>query len=178
MTTTDTMRSTPPRPLRALATVIIFILPLVSCSLSFDMPWDKTVTPGSQKKTAKTEATPGQPKSEPTPEPSSDASEDGRKWTKYNTDEDDVKHFYDENAVVRSSGNIIQIWRKREFPSGAAQRRIVTLEEIDCGKAEYRTVELRVTYSDGTTGRSDKPTRWAKIFENSHEAYFMREHCK
>jgi hypothetical protein len=70
------------------------------------------------------------------------------------------------------------MWRKREFPPGAAQKEIVTLDEIDCRKTRYRTLELRVTYWDGTTGRSDNATQWVKIYKNSSEAYLMGEHCK
>jgi hypothetical protein len=70
------------------------------------------------------------------------------------------------------------MWIKREFPPGAAQKEIVTLDEIDCREAQYRTLELRVTYRDGRTGRTDKATEWVKIYENSNEEYLMGEYCK
>jgi hypothetical protein len=158
--------------------IIPFILSLVSCSLNFDMPWDRNVADNPQKKTAKAETAPTQPESRPAPELSSVAGDEGRKWTKYMTDEEDIKHFCDEDAIVRPSKGIIQIWRKREFPPGATQKAIVTLDEIDCRKAECRTLELRVTYRDGTTGKSDKPTGWIKIYANSDEEYLMGEYCK
>ena len=72
------------------------------------------------------------------------------------TDEDDIRYFRDEDAIIRSPKNIIQMWRKREFPPGATQKEIVTLDEIDCGKARYRTLDLRVTYRDGRTGEPTK----------------------
>ncbi len=179
MTATRTMRIAQWRPRRALLIIILAIPSFVSCSMSFDMPWDnKKVPEVTQKKATKAETAPEQAGDQPLPMLSSSACEGGRKWTKYKTDEDDVKYFYDEDAVIRSSGNIIQVWRKREFPSGAGQRLLVTLEEIDCRQAQYRTLELCVTYWDGTTGRSDKPTKWIKIYENTHQSYFMSEYCK
>jgi len=180
MTTTRTLGIVPSRPRGALPELIIILsfLSLVSCSFNFDMPWDRTAGDGSQQKTTKTETAPAQPGSQPLPKLSSSAGEDGRRWTKYMTDEDDTKHFYDEGAIIQSSNNIIRMWRKREFPPGAAQKEIVTLDEIDCRKTRYRTLELRVTYWDGTTGRSDNATQWVKIYKNSSEAYLMGEHCK
>ena len=180
MTTTRAMGIVPSRPHRALLELIIIlsILSLVSCSFNFDMPGDKNVADGYQKRTTGSETGPAQPESQPRPVLSSSAGEDGRKWTSYTTDDGDTKYFYDKDAIMRSSNNIIQMWRKREFPPGAAQERIVTLDEIDCRKTQYRTLELRVTYSDGTTGRSNEATRWVKIHANSSEEYLMRENCK
>ena len=178
MTTTRTTGIVPSRLRSALPElfIIFFILSLVSCS--FDLPWDRTVTDGSQKRTTKTDTVQAQPGSQPLPELSSSTGDGGRKWSRYMTDDNDTKYFYDEDAIIYSSKNIIQMWRKREFPPGAAQKEIVTLDEIDCGKAEYRTLELRVTRRDGITERSDKATRWAKIYENSSEAYIMGQRCK
>ncbi|HME43546.1 MAG TPA: surface-adhesin E family protein [Syntrophorhabdales bacterium] len=179
MSTARTMSIAPSQSCRTLLIIILFTLSLVSCSFNFDMPWDnKKVPEVAQKKVTKPETAQEQAGDQSPPMLSSSVCEGGRKWTKYSTDEDDVKHFYDEDAVTRPSGNIVQIWRKREFSSGAAQRQIVTLEEIDCRRAEYRTLELCVAYWDGTTGRSEKPTGWVKIYENSHESYFMSEYCK
>ena len=179
MTATRTMGIVPSRPRRALPEIIILsFLSLVSCSFNFDLPWDRTAGDGSRQKTTKTETAPAQPGSQPLPKLSSSAGEDGRKWTRYMTDDDDIRYFYDEGTIIQSSNNIIRMWRKREFPPGAAQKEIATLDEIDCRKTRYRTLELRVTYWDGTTGRSDNATRWAKIYNNSGEALLMGEHCK
>jgi hypothetical protein len=180
MTTTRTMRISPSRPGRVLSKLIMIlsILSLVSCSLSFDSPWDKKVADGSQKKTSKTEAAPAQPASQPPPRLVSDAGDDGRKWSRYMTDDDDVRYLLDKDAITQLPKNIVRMWRKREFPPGATQKTIVTLDEIDCRKAELRTLELHVTYSDGSTGRSTEATRWVKIYSNSSEEYLMDEHCK
>jgi len=179
MTTTRTMSIASSQSRRTLLIIILFTLSLVSCSFNFDMPWDnKKVPEVTQKKVTKPETAQQQAGDQSPPMLSSSACEEGRKWIRYKTDEDDLKYFYDEEAVSRTPGSIVQIWRKREFPSGAGQRQIVTHDEINCRKGEYRTLELCVTYWDGTTGRSEKPTGWADIYANTHEAYFRSELCK
>jgi hypothetical protein len=70
------------------------------------------------------------------------------------------------------------MWRKRVFPSWAFQKEIVTLDELNCQEARYRTRELRVTYGDGKTQTSDKVTPWANVFSSSPEEYLMNEYCK
>ena len=118
-------------------------------------------------------ASPAQPASKP---PVSD--EAGRKWTSYAEDGNGIEYFYDKDTIAHPSKDLVRMWRKREFPSGAGQKEIVTLDEIDCRGARYRSVELRVTYRDGTIRTFDKVTPWAKIYEESAEQYLMSEHCK
>jgi len=50
------------------------------------------------------------------------------------------------------------LWRKRTFPTWAFQKEIVTLDELNCRQARYRTRELRVTNWDGSSQTSDKVT--------------------
>jgi hypothetical protein len=156
--------------------IILFILSLVSCSSN--LARDKKTIDGSQEKTTNTETASAQSGNQRTPTPSSSAGDEGRKWTMYLIDERDTKLFYDENGVTQSSKNIVQIWRKRDFSPEATQQQIVTLDEIDCLKGQYRTLVLRVTYWDGTTGRTDKPTRWMKILRSSGEAYLKGQYCQ
>ncbi len=180
MTMTRTIPVVPSRHEKGRAKLIIILAGLFLVSCSHVPPMNKSGRADSQKKTETAqkarEAQP-QPESQPLPNVSSSAGEDERKWTRYMTDEDDITYFCDENAIIQSSKNIIQIWGKREFPPGAAQKEIVTLDEIDCREARYRTLNLRVTYWNGTTGTSHEATRWAKIWENSTEEYLMDEHC-
>jgi hypothetical protein len=166
------------RPRGALSELIIilFVLSLVSCS--FNLPRDRNVADGSQKKSTKTETASAQPGTQPPLQLFSTGGMYYRKWAKYVTDEDDIKYFCDEDAIIQSPKNTVQMWIKREFPPGAAQKEIVTLVEIDCREAQYRTLELRVTYRDGRSGRTDKATEWVKIYENSNEEYLMGEYCK
>ena len=158
-------------------TIILAGLFLLSCSHTPTMNNDGAAD--SQKKTVAVQKAKGaepQVQSQPFPKPSSSSEEAGRKWTSYARDEG-TEYFYDKDAIAQPSTGLLRVWRKRAFPSGAAQKEILTLDEIDCRKVQYRTLELRVTYWDGRTQISDKPTRWAKIWENSTEEYLLDEHC-
>ncbi len=108
-------------------------------------------------------------------QPVKDAS--GRTWTLYFRNDDGVQWFLDEETLQPSSG-LLQMWRKRMFPQWAFQKEIVTLDEINCRQARYRTKELRVTNWNGTYQTSDKITPWANVFSGSPEAYLMDEYCK
>jgi hypothetical protein len=116
---------------------------------------------------------PAQPVSKP---PVSD--ETGRKWTSYAEDGNGIEYFYDKDTIAHPSKDLVQVWRKREFPSGASQKEIVAHDEIDCPGARYRSLELSVTYRDGTIRTFNKVTSWANIYADSAEEYLMNEHCK
>ena len=118
---------------------------------------------------------PAQPASAP-PAPVGD--EAGRKWTSYAQGGNGIEYFYDQDTIAHPSKDLVRMWRKREFPSGAAQKEIVTLDEIDCRGARYRSVELHVTDRDGTIRTFDKASPWTKIYEDSAEDYLMGEYCK
>ena len=107
------------------------------------------------------------------------AEESERKWTSYMRDRDTgVEYFYDKETLIKPSKEPIQVWRRRVFPTGASQKEIVTLDEIDCRKARYRSLELSVTYWDGTTKAYDKVSPWSNVYANSVEEFLMDEHCK
>ena len=107
------------------------------------------------------------------------AEEPERKGTSYMRDrEGGVEYFYDKEALMKPSKDLIQVWRRRAFPAGAIQKEIVTLDEIDCRGGRYRALELHVTYRDGTTKSYDRVGPWAKVYENSAEDYLMEEDCK
>ena len=101
----------------------------------------------------------------------------GRTWTRYFRNDDGVEWYLDEGAL-QPSRSVVQMWRKRVFPSWALQKEIVTLDEINCREARYRTRELRVTRWDGTSQTSDSVTPWANAFSGSPEEYLMSEYCK
>lgn len=92
-------------------------------------------------------------------------------------DEDGAEYFYDNEAITQPAKGILRMWRKREFQSQSAQKEIVTLDEIDCVKGQYRTLGLRVTRWDGRVEISEKPTSWSRVYENSVEEYLIHEHC-
>ncbi|MGD0235714.1 MAG: surface-adhesin E family protein [Syntrophorhabdales bacterium] len=116
---------------------------------------------------------PGQPVSTP---PVSD--EAGRQWMSYMEDAHGVEYFYDKDTIAHPSKDLVQMWRKREFSSGASQKEIVALDEIDCRGARYRSLELRVTDRDGAIRTFDKATSWVKVYVDSAEEYLMDKYCK
>jgi hypothetical protein len=111
---------------------------------------------------------------------SSAAEESERKWTSYLRGRDNgVEYFYDKSALIKTSQGTLQVWRKRVFPPGSAQKEIVTFDQIQCGAGEeHRTLQLSVTNWDGTTQVFDKFSPWAHIYTNSPEQYLVGEHCK
>jgi hypothetical protein len=110
---------------------------------------------------------------------SSAAEEPERKWISYMRNEDtSLEYFYDKDALVKTSKNVLQVWRKRVFAPGSAQKEIVTFDQIDCREAEYRSLQLSVTYWDGTAKTFDKVSPWAHVYTNSAEEYLMDQHCK
>ena len=109
---------------------------------------------------------------------SSAAEESERKWTSYLRGRDGTEYFYDKSAMIETPERTLQVWRKRVFPSGAAQKEIVTFDQLTCDfREEYRTIQLSVTYWDGTTKVYDKFTPWAHIYTNSPEQFLVDEHC-
>jgi hypothetical protein len=107
------------------------------------------------------------------------AEDTHRKWTSYMKEPDSkVEYFYDAETLIKPSNGLLQMWRKKVFPAGAAQKEIVTLDEIDCREARYRSLELIVTYWDGTTRRYDTPSPWANVYTSSVEEFLMDQHCK
>ena len=106
------------------------------------------------------------------------AEESERTWTSYMRGRDGTEYFYDKGAVIETPQGYLQVWRKRVFPSGAAQKEIVTFDQLACDfREEYRTLRLSVTYWDGTTKTYDKWSPWAHIRTNSPEQYLVDQHC-
>ncbi len=111
------------------------------------------------------------------PQPVKDAT--GKTWMLYFRNDDGVTWYLHERELRQQPrGNVIELRRKRVFPSWAFQKEIVTLDELDCREAEYRTRELQVTYWDGASQTSTAITPWAHIFSNSPEQYLMDTKCK
>jgi hypothetical protein len=115
------------------------------------------------------------PKTPSPDQPVKDAT--GKAWTRYFRNDDGVEWFLEE-APPSVSGNTLTMWRRRTFPTWAFQKEIVTLDELNCRQARYRTRELKVTNWDGSSQTSDKVTPWAPVISNSPEDYLMKELCK
>jgi hypothetical protein len=114
---------------------------------------------------------------QPAPKPPV-SDEAGRKWTSYWKDGNGIESFYDEDGLLQPRRGFIQLWRMKVFPAGSAQKEVVTRDEINCREAQWRTLELRVTYWDGTTRASDKATPWGNVYARSAEEYLIDQHCK
>jgi hypothetical protein len=109
---------------------------------------------------------------------SSAGEEPERKWTSYMRGRDGTEYFYDKDALIKTPQRTFQVWRKRVFAPGSAQKEIVTFDQIDCREAEYRSLQLSVTYWDGRVKTFDKQGPWAHVYSNSPEEYLLEEHCK
>jgi len=100
------------------------------------------------------------------------------KWEKYDSDQYDVRYLYDKGSISFPTPNILRVRRQRIFPPGALYKEIVTLDEIDCSKQKYRTLEIKVVNRDDTVEEYRKTSEWAYIYVGMPEDYFLREHCK
>ncbi|HVN25100.1 MAG TPA: hypothetical protein VMT71_14095 [Syntrophorhabdales bacterium] len=110
--------------------------------------------------------------------PSPGQDEADRKWASIGEDGNRIQYFYDKAAVVFPTQGFVRIWKKREFPSGAAQREIVSLDEIDCREARYHSLEVRVTYREGMTRNFAQASPWTKVYQDSAEEYLMNQFCQ
>jgi hypothetical protein len=100
------------------------------------------------------------------------------KWEKYDSDRNDVQYSYDKGSLSFPKTNLVQVLRQRVFPPGASYTKIITLDQIDCNKQKYRTLEIKVTNKDGSTQEFKKASEWAYIYVGMPEDYFLRDHCK
>ncbi len=103
--------------------------------------------------------------------------EDGHKWQEYHKNNRAVVFYYEKDSVVFGADGVIKVWRKREFPIRSQQRSIIALEEIDCYKQQYRSVQLKVVNWDDTAETFDRVGDWSTIFSESPEEYFLDNVC-
>ena len=100
------------------------------------------------------------------------------KWERYDRDENGVRYLYDKRSLSFPETNMLRVRRQRVFPAESSYKSIVTLDEIDCYKQKYRTLEITVTNKDGSVEEFKKVSQWAYIYVGMPEDYFLREHCK
>jgi hypothetical protein len=106
------------------------------------------------------------------------AEEVERKWTSYMRERDrSVEYFFDKDAMVKTPQRMLNVWRKRVFAKGAAQKEIITFDNINCREAEFRSLQLTVINWDGTSKTFDKPSEWAHVFSSSPEEYLLEQYC-
>ncbi len=108
------------------------------------------------------------------------AEEPGRAWTSYMRERDrSIEYFFDKEAMVKSPQNTLNVWRKKVFGEGAAQKEIITFDLLTCdSREEYRTTQLTVVYWDGTSKTYNRPGEWCHIYTNSPEQFLVDEYCK
>ncbi len=107
------------------------------------------------------------------------AAEDAeRNWTLYMRSGSGTEYYYDKGAVIETPERTLQVWRKRVFKPDAAQKEIVTFDQLTCDfREQYRSLQMTVTYWDGRSQTYSKISPWAHIFTNSPEQYLVDEHC-
>jgi hypothetical protein len=110
--------------------------------------------------------------------PCSAAEETDRKWSSYAKDRNGVEYFYEKDTIERPTDNLLKMWRRRSFPLKAAQQEIVSLDEFDCVKQRFRTVEVRVKYKDNKWESFKKLSQWAVVYADTADAYFIETYCK
>ena len=101
-----------------------------------------------------------------------------RKWEEYSKDKQGLTFSYDKASITYPSPGVIKLWRKRSFPVRASQKEILSLDEIDCYKQKYRSVQLQLVQWDDTVDTFNKVAEWCVIYGDSPEEYFLDTACK
>jgi hypothetical protein len=106
------------------------------------------------------------------------AEDPAGKWESYAKDRYGVEYFYEKETMEHPSDTLMKVWRRRTFPPKSAQQEILNLDEIDCVKQQYRSVETRVKYKDNTSETFKKASPWIGIFTGMTEVFFIEDYCK
>ena len=106
------------------------------------------------------------------------AAEGDRKWEEYAKDRQGATFYYDRESIAYPSPGVIKVWRKRGFPVRSSLKEIVSLDEIDCFKQKYRSVQLQVVQWDDTSETFNKIAEWSTIYGGSPEEYLLDTACK
>lgn len=101
-----------------------------------------------------------------------------QKWEFYGESHNGIRCHYDKGSVIQLSDNTVRVLRKRTFPQGAAQKEIITLDEIDCRLRTFRTIELTIRNNDDSLETFSKVSGWSKIYGQTPEAYLLTDICK
>ncbi|MDR2018826.1 MAG: hypothetical protein LBQ00_08195 [Syntrophobacterales bacterium] len=106
------------------------------------------------------------------------AEEVDHKWQEYMKDGRGLTYYYDKESITFPSGGIIKLWRKREFPVRAAQKTIMSLDEIDCYKQKYRSVQMQVAQWNEEVETFSRVQDWMTIWGDTPEEWFLDNTCK
>jgi hypothetical protein len=100
------------------------------------------------------------------------------KWLEYTKDGRGLVYYYDKENITFPSSGMIKVWRKREFPVRAGQKAVISLDEIDCFKQKYRSVQMQVVKWDDTVQTHSNVQDWMTIWGESPEEWFLDNTCK
>ena len=101
-----------------------------------------------------------------------------RKWEIYASDRHMVDYYVDKESVTFPSRTLVRAWRKRVFPPKSPQKEILTLDEVDCNNARYRTLETQGVYWNGTTTAFKVISQWTTVYEGTPDEAFFLDRCK
>jgi hypothetical protein len=101
-----------------------------------------------------------------------------RKWENYASDANGVDYYVDRETIAYLSKTIVHAWRKRTFLVKSPQKEIISFDEIDCGEARYRTLEVEGVYWDGRTKTFKAVSPWVRIFADSPDEVLYLDVCK
>jgi hypothetical protein len=101
-----------------------------------------------------------------------------RDWKIYAND-GGIKHYFEEESIAYPRKNIVQIWRKREFPPRVSSHKVITaLDEFDCRKERFRSLQVQgLNWDDTTTPIYQRPTPWTPIDFDEPDYYFIIHYC-
>ena len=101
-----------------------------------------------------------------------------RKWENYASDANGVDYYVERETIAYLSKTIVHAWRKRTFLVKSPQKEIISFDEIDCGEARYRTLEVEGVYWDGRTKTFKAVSPWVRIFADSPDEVLYLDVCK
>ncbi len=101
-----------------------------------------------------------------------------RRWEVYGMNGDGMSLLIDKGSITRMPNGVLQFWRRRTFPERAYQKEIVSLEEVDCRRHKYRTLEVEGIYWDGRHQGSKTATSWTNFYDDTTEDRLFLDTCK
>jgi hypothetical protein len=161
------------KPWLSLSLICCLALLMVACSL---------IRSGKANKDGKSAAGQAEPAkvSETSSGSAGEAGKEGRerKWENYASDANGVDYYVDRETIAYLSKTIVHAWRKRTFLVKSPQKEIISFDEIDCGEARYRTLEVEGVYWDGRTKTFKAVSPWVRIFADSPDEVLYLDVCK
>ena len=102
-----------------------------------------------------------------------------RTWNNYFEDKG-IVYYVEKQSVSYPRPNIVHMWRKRTFPNNkvSSHKEVISLDEIDCYKEKFRSLQLRALgWDDTATPVYQRPSPWANIYEGTAEDILILDYC-